>query len=61
MDIDDMLMEYSWDGFHHWNISKSPFGSYELYCGGQYQQSFSNAEDAIKYINDCENDHKEDI
>ena len=54
MNIENMHIDYSWDGNHYWNIAKAPFGEYELYCGGQYQQSFSNIDDAIKYINEVE-------
>lgn len=61
MKIDDMLVEYSWDGNHHWNIAKSPFGSYELYCQGQYQNSFSNIDEAISYMNDVEAEKQEFI
>ena len=55
MNTENMNIEYSWQGKHYWNISKSPFGEYELYCTSlNIQETFSNIEKAIEFINGAE-------
>lgn len=55
MNRESMHIEYTWQGQHYWNISKSEFGNYEVYCTVlNIHETFSSIDDAIEYINGVE-------
>lgn len=52
--VDDFDLCYEIQRYYYWNITKLPFSSYDLYMDGGFVNSFSNIDDAIKWVNDVE-------